>query len=141
VVHYHGSMVLIAVDDFLFRSKIRATAKAAGVDVTFAKSAAEMLELARTLNPTMAIFDLNSATLAPVETIAAMKQEPALAGIRTLGFVSHVDTARINAARSAGADDVLARSAFAGNLADILLADQTASRGSVSGGAGDEIPR
>ena len=119
-------MVLIAVDDFLFRSKIRATAKAAGVDVTFAKSGAEMLELARTLQPTMAIFDLNSAALAPIETIAAMKQEPVLAGIRTLGFVSHVDTARINAARSAGADDVLARSAFAGNLADILLADKAA---------------
>jgi DNA-binding NarL/FixJ family response regulator len=119
-------MVLIAVDDFLFRSKIRATAKAAGVDVTFAKSADETLELARTLNPTMAIFDLNSAALAPVETIAAMKREPALAAIRTLGFVSHVDTARINAARAAGADDVLARSAFAGNLADILLADKAA---------------
>jgi DNA-binding NarL/FixJ family response regulator len=119
-------MVLIAVDDFLFRSKIRATARAAGVDVTFAKSAGEMLELARTLNPSMAIFDLNSAALAPVETIAAMKQDPALAGIRTLGFVSHVDTARIDAARVAGADDVLARSAFAGNLADILLAGKAA---------------
>jgi DNA-binding NarL/FixJ family response regulator len=140
-VHYHGHMVLIAVDDFLFRSKIRATAKAAGVDVTFAKSADEMLELARTLHPTMAIFDLNSATLAPVETIAAMKQEPALAGIHTLGFVSHVDTARIDAARGAGADDVLARSAFAGNLADILLADRSAQRGSVSGGPGNEAPR
>ena len=102
------------------------TAKAAGVDVTFAKSADEVLELARTLNPTMAIFDLNSNALAPVETIAAMKQEPALAGIRTLGSVSHVDTARIDAARTAGADDVLARSAFAGNLADILLEDKAA---------------
>jgi len=119
-------MVLIAVDDFLFRSKIRATAKAAGVEVTFAKTPDEMLELVRTLGPSMAIFDLNSATLAPVETIAAMKHDPALAGIRTLGCVSHVDTARIAAARSAGADDVLARSAFAGNLADILLGDRAA---------------
>jgi DNA-binding NarL/FixJ family response regulator len=119
-------MVLIAVDDFLFRSKIRATAKAAGVDVTFAKTSDEMLELARTLRPSLAIFDLNSGTLAPVETIAAMKQDAALADIRTLGFVSHVDTARIAAARSAGADDVLARSAFAGNLAEILLGDRAA---------------
>jgi DNA-binding NarL/FixJ family response regulator len=119
-------MVLIAVDDFLFRSKIRATAKAAGVEVTFAKSADEVLQLARTLQPSMAIFDLNSAALAPVETIAAMKQDAALAGIRTLGFVSHVDTSRIQAARSAGADEVLARSAFAGNLADILMTDRTA---------------
>jgi hypothetical protein len=33
-----------------------------------------------------------------------------------------VDTDVINAARQAGADDVMARSAFAGSLAEILLA-------------------
>jgi DNA-binding NarL/FixJ family response regulator len=118
-------MVLIAVDDFLFRSKIRATAKAANVEVTFAKSADEVLQLARTQRPSLAIFDLNSAALAPIETIAAMKQDQALAGIRTLGFVSHVDTSRIQAARAAGADDVLARSSFAGNLAWILTGNRT----------------
>jgi DNA-binding NarL/FixJ family response regulator len=118
-------MVLIAVDDFLFRSKIRATAKAANVEVTFAKTADEMLQLARTSGASMAIFDLNSATLAPIETIAAIKQDPALSGIHTLGFVSHVDTSRIQAARSAGADEVLARSSFAGNLAEILTAHRT----------------
>jgi CheY-like chemotaxis protein len=118
-------MVLIAVDDFLFRSKIRATAKQAGVEVTFAKTPAEILEQARTLTPSLAIFDLNSTVMAPIDTIAAMKRDPQLASIHTLGFVSHVDTTRINAARAAGADDVMARSAFAQNLADILLADRT----------------
>jgi DNA-binding NarL/FixJ family response regulator len=118
-------MVLIAVDDFLFRSKIRATAKAANVEVTFAKSAEEMLALVRTLRPALAVFDLNSATLAPIETIAAIKQDPSLAGIHTLGFVSHVDAARIEAARSAGADEVLARSSFAANLPVILTANRT----------------
>jgi DNA-binding NarL/FixJ family response regulator len=117
-------MILVAVDDFLFRSKIRTTAKQAGVEVAFPKSANELLEQARTLNPSMAIFDLNSATLAPIETIAALKQDPALSSVRTLGFVSHVDTARIQAARAAGADEVMARSAFAGQLADILLTDK-----------------
>jgi DNA-binding NarL/FixJ family response regulator len=114
-------MILVAVDDFLFRSKIRTTAKQAGVEVAFPKSATELLEQARALHPSMAIFDLNSATLAPIETIAAIKQDPALSSVRTLGFVSHVDTAQIQAARAAGADEVMARSAFAGQLAEILL--------------------
>jgi hypothetical protein len=61
----------------------------------------------------------------PIETIAAIKRDPELSSIRTLGFVSHVDTARIAAARAAGTDDVMARSAFAGNLGDILLSDRT----------------
>ncbi len=119
---YDRSMILVAVDDFLFRSKIRATGKQAGVELTFAKTPAEMLEQARTLKPTLAIFDLNSAAMAPIETIAAMKQDPALSSIRTMGFVSHVNVTRINAARQAGVDEVLARSAFAGNLGDILMA-------------------
>ena len=119
-------MILVAVDDFLFRSKIRATAKQAGVDVSFARTPAEVLEQARTLHPSMVIFDLNSATLEPISTIAAMKGDASLASIKALGFVSHVDTSRIQAARAAGADDVMARSAFAGELGDILMSDRTA---------------
>jgi CheY-like chemotaxis protein len=115
-------MILVAVDDFLFRSKIRTTGKQAGVELTFPKTPDELIEQARALNPSLVIFDLNSATMAPIETIARLKEDPALRGIRTLGFVSHVDAARIQAARAAGTDDVLARSAFAAQLADILLA-------------------
>jgi hypothetical protein len=39
-----------------------------------------------------------------------------------VGFVSHVDSATIYAARQAGTDEVMARSAFAAQLAEILLA-------------------
>ena len=39
---------------------------------------------------------------------------PALqaAGVRVIGFGSHVDVARLKAARAAGCDEVLPRSAF-----------------------------
>jgi DNA-binding NarL/FixJ family response regulator len=113
-------MILAAVDDLLFRSKIRTTAKRAGVDLVFARTPAEILDQSRTLRPALVIFDLNSAKAEPIETIAAMKNDPELASLRTLGFVSHVHTGLIEAARTAGIDDVMARSAFAGNLAQIL---------------------
>ena len=113
-------MILAAVDDLLFSSKIRATAKAAGVDVTFARTRSDVLEQARLLKPSLIVFDLNSAKVEPIETLAALKSDPELASTRTLGFVSHVQTSLINAARAAGADEVMARSAFAGQLADIL---------------------
>ena len=113
-------MVLIAVDDLLFSSKIRATAKQTGVDILFARSPAEILEHARASKPSLAIFDLNSGKTEPVDTIAAMKRDPELAAIRTIGFASHVHTDLIRAARAAGADDVMPRSAFASQLAGIL---------------------
>jgi DNA-binding NarL/FixJ family response regulator len=112
--------ILAAVDDFLFRSKIRATAKQLGVEITFAADAEEMLAKARDLKPSLLIFDLNGAKTDPIPTIAALKADAATAGIRALGFVSHVDTLTISAAKRAGADEILARSAFAGNLAEIL---------------------
>ena len=116
-------MILVAVDDLLFSSKIRTTGKQVGAELTFARTPAEILEHARTSRPSMVIFDLNSAKVEPLETIAALKKDPATASIRTIGFVSHVHTELIAAARQAGADDVLARSTFAGNLAEILQSD------------------
>jgi DNA-binding NarL/FixJ family response regulator len=115
-------MILAAVDDLLFSSKIRTTAKQAGVELMFARTPAEILDQARALRPDLLIFDLNSAKASPIETIAALKAEAGLSSIRTLGFVSHVHTELIEAARRAGLDEVMARSAFAARLADILLA-------------------
>ncbi len=114
-------MVLVAVDDLLFSSKIRAVAKHAGVDLTFARTPADILDRARSASPSLVIFDLDCAKADPVATIAAIKSEPALAGIPTLAFASHVHAALIGSARKAGADQVLPRSAFAANLGDILL--------------------
>ena len=112
--------VLGAVDDCLFRSKIRAVAKHVGVEVRFAQTQGEILAQARALEPALVIFDLNSAKADPVATIAALKADADTAGARTIGFASHVNVDLINSARNAGADQVLPRSAFAMHLADIL---------------------
>jgi hypothetical protein len=49
-----------------------------------------------------------------------MKSDPGLSTIPTLGFASHVQTDVIDAARKAGIDEVLARSAFTMQLGEIL---------------------
>jgi len=116
--------ILAAVDDFLFRSKIRAVAKHVNAEVQFAQSADEILAQARATRPALVIVDLNSQKVDPIATITALKADPDLAGVRTIGFASHVHVDLINAARKAGADQVLARSQFAGNLAEILSSGQ-----------------
>jgi DNA-binding NarL/FixJ family response regulator len=115
-------MILAAVDDLLFSSKIRTTAKLAGIELVFARTPDEILTQTRALRPSLIIFDLNSAKANPIETVTAIKADAELAAIRTLGFVSHVHTGLIEAARDAGIDDVMARSAFVTRLSDILVA-------------------
>jgi PleD family two-component response regulator len=113
------TMILIAVDDLLFSSKIRSTAKLVGAEILFTRTPDEILREARARRPALVIFDLNAEKADPLATIQALKADPELASIRALGFVSHVRADLIGAARDAGAE-VLPRSAFAANLGDIL---------------------
>jgi len=113
-------MVLALVDDLMFRSKIKSTATHAGVDVRFAGSRDAALAAMRADTPALVIFDLNNARADPLGTVAAMKADAGLASIPTVGYVSHVDVATIDAARAAGIGDVLARSAFTVQLAELM---------------------
>ena len=113
-------MVLVAVDDLLFSSKIRTTARQLAVQIAFARTPDQILEQARTLRPSLIVFDIDSQKADPINTVAALKADPDLQQIPTTGFVSHVNTALILAARQAGMDEVMARSAFAANLPQIL---------------------
>jgi CheY-like chemotaxis protein len=112
--------VLVAVDDLMFSSRISTAARAAGVPIRFTRSPESVLAAARAEMPARVILDLNSARTRPLEIVAALKADPILAQIPLIGFVSHVDTATIEAARKAGVDRVLARSAFVEQLAGLL---------------------
>ncbi|MGB7220434.1 MAG: response regulator [Vicinamibacterales bacterium] len=113
-------MILAVLDDLMFSSKIRTAASALGVTVEFARSSPAALEKMRERPPSLVIFDLNCQRTDPLGTVAAMKQDPALASMPTVGFVSHVQTDVIAAARQAGVGEVLARSAFTMQIAEIL---------------------
>lgn len=120
-------MVIAAVDDLLFSSKIRTVAKQAGVELVSARTPAEILQKARDSRPSLLLIDLNSAKVDAVATIGAIRADPQLAGLRILGFASHVYVDLIRAAREAGADDVLPRSAFAAQLPEIMKGTLTSS--------------
>lgn len=113
-------MIVCVLDDLLFSIKISTAAKALGVEVYFERTPGMVVERIREKQPTLVIFDLNSGKLQPLAAITALKSDPETRSIKTLGFVSHVHTEAIDAARRAGIDDVLARSAFADRLGEIL---------------------
>jgi CheY-like chemotaxis protein len=113
-------MVLCVIDDLIFSIKISTAARRLGADVSFERTAEQVVTRVRATRPSLVVFDLNSRTLEPLAAIGRLKQDPELQAIRTLGFVSHVDTETIAAARQAGIDQVMARSAFAERLGEIL---------------------
>jgi CheY-like chemotaxis protein len=113
-------MILAVLDDLLFTSKIKTAASQLGAAITFARSGpAARAEMERSA-PSLVILDLNNVRIDPLSVVEWMKSNPALAAVPTVGFVSHVQTDLIQAARAAGVTDVLARSAFTAQLGDIL---------------------
>jgi DNA-binding response OmpR family regulator len=110
-------IVLALPADLIFGARIRATAESAGVETVIAKDPRDLLSKLSEKETRMVILDLDRRGLAITETIQQIR-EASTATI--LAYVSHVREDAIREARAAGADKVIARGAFAHQLADLL---------------------
>ena len=117
--------VLAVVGDLFFATKIAATAEAAGVALETIDVAGATARLTSAPDadpresPRLVIVDLalGGPALALVRAVRATSGGRHLA---IVGFHSHVDTATRDAARAAGVDPVLPRSAFVARLPALL---------------------
>jgi CheY-like chemotaxis protein len=113
-----GDAVVLALPaDLIFGARIRATAESVGVPVVIAKNPEDLLARLRDLNTRTIILDLDRRGLLIGETIQKIK---ATSTAPILAYVSHVREDAIREAKAAGADRVIARGAFANQLADLL---------------------
>jgi len=117
--------VISVVDDMFFASKIRAVAEAASVEISFPRSQEAVVSKARETKPALILVDLHNQRIDPVALAQALKADEELRDIRLLGFFSHVQTDLKKNAVSAGFDEVIPRSVFARDLAELLTADYT----------------
>ena len=108
--------VLAAVEDLLFRSKISETASTLGIEAAFPRSPKKLLEALRESPPDLLILDLNSARFEPLTLLRNVRSDEATRDVPTIGFLSHVQKDLAVAAREAGCDRVVARSAFTKDL-------------------------
>lgn len=116
---FHTTLAVCA--DLLFAARIRAAGAQAGMPVE-TLSRGDPLERARALGPGLVLLDLDTRWLDAPAFIRSLKADPALGAVTVVAFVSHVREDAIGAAREAGADRVLARSAFVRQLPDLLRA-------------------
>lgn len=116
--HQRSRAVLALVADLIFAARIRGAAPP-GVAVHTASRAQELKEEAGATVPRLVLVDLGARD-DPVGFIGWVRREASLKGVQVVAFGSHVDVEGMNAARAAGADRVLARSAFVGMLPALL---------------------
>ena len=110
------SPVHALLDDLFFRARIESTAEAAGIPLFVSRSLSQLVERMDAEGGVAVLVDLGLPSAA--EAIAALKGRAAPLAVVAWG--SHVDQDAMDAARGAGADRVLPRSAFTRRLPDIL---------------------
>ncbi|MGD1100430.1 MAG: response regulator [Terriglobia bacterium] len=114
-----AATIVAMVEDLFFLAKIRETAKAVGVTVVTGDARRGSAAIAEA-QPQAIILDPNFPGLPSLDWIRALKADPTTRPIRIVGFVSHVQEQLISAARDAGCDSVMSRSAFTQQLPNLL---------------------
>jgi PleD family two-component response regulator len=112
--------VIAAVSDMIFASKIRGTAEALNVTVSFARSEDSLFDTAKTDVPSLIILDLHSTRPDPFAIAARLKADEQLRDVPIVAFFSHVEVELQRRAKEAGIEHVLPRSAFTMRLPEIL---------------------
>jgi CheY-like chemotaxis protein len=111
--------ILVVVEDLIFLSKIQQAAKLVGVTVE-PTDPGKLQERVRRDPPGAVILDLDHRSGLAVDVLRALKSEPATSRVPVVAFLSHVEADLARAARSAGCDVLLARSAFTRELPQLL---------------------
>ena len=112
--------VVAAVEDLLFRSKVSETADTLGVEAVFPRSPKKLIGEVQSSPPDLLVLDLNSSRFEPLKLLGQLKADDTSKGVPVVGFLSHVQKDLAVAAREAGCDQVMARSAFTRDLPEIL---------------------
>lgn len=115
--------VLAAVEDLLFKSKILETAKELDVEARFPRSPKKLLAALEESPPELLILDLNSAHFEPLGLLKEIKFSENTSRVPVVGFLSHVQKDLAVAAKEAGCDRIMARSAFTRDLPRIIEGD------------------
>lgn len=111
--------VLVVVEDLLFLVKIADAAKRSGLEAQIVKNEPDALAAVADTPPLLIIVDLNANSVDPIDLITKLKDGDRKK-VPVIAFVSHVQGELKQRAHDAGADMVMARSAFSTNLPQIL---------------------
>ena len=112
-------VILVAVRDLLFRSKIQSAADRLGVPLRLAPRGAPLSQAARELGEGTLLADLGEPGM-----LDEIRSAKASASVRVVGFLGHLQTDLAKAAQEAGVDEVLSRGELVRRMDEILKPDR-----------------
>ena len=117
--------ILALVDDLFVSARIDAAAQATGRDVRYVRSPDDFRSALRAARPAAILVGMAATRLPWADLVREAKADPATADTYVLAFGPHKDLALRERALRAGADRVIANSAFVKALPALLGAPTT----------------
>ena len=112
--------ILVLVDDLFWRTKIEHATKSAQAGAIFLSDPAELPATIENAQVCAVLVDL-AMRKEPFDAIAGMKKKAKTKDVPAIGYYEHVRKDLKEKAEKAGFDQVLPRSTFSQNLADLVL--------------------
>jgi DNA-binding NarL/FixJ family response regulator len=110
--------IVYLVQDMLFTSKIRETAKSFGLSVQSGRDPAALVQGAGTNDAKLVIVDLRLPLA--LEALSALAADPTASRVPSVGFIDHEKTDVMDAATARGCGQVMAKGQFANALPRLL---------------------
>jgi DNA-binding NarL/FixJ family response regulator len=111
-------VIVLLTNDLMFQSKVSGAVRNAGKQLVVDRSVERLVQRADANAVKLALIDLSLQPLDLAHTVASLKDSFGNASI--LAFGAHVDVARLEEAKRAGADSVLTRGQFDRDMNEIV---------------------
>jgi PleD family two-component response regulator len=113
-------MVLVAVTDIFFYTKVRDALKPKGYRLERARSQSDIAEKASATTPTAVILNMNDEILDAFQALETLKADPRFQDIPTLAFANHEEVDTWNRAKALGVTKIVSRNEFSARMSDLF---------------------
>ena len=110
--------VVYFTGDLVFSARAASAGRLAGLNVALVTTVEQLRESLQEASPALLLLDLTTPGLDLAAVLAALDQTPSRP--RVVAYAPHVMSARLQAARDAGCDQVLTRGQFHGQVEAIM---------------------
>lgn len=113
-------IVLVAVTDIFFYTKVRDALLPKGYKLERARSQDDIAGKAASVNPSAVILNMNDQTLNAFQALETLKTDPRFKTIPILAFANHEEVETWNRARAMGVTKIVSRNEFSSRTKDLL---------------------
>jgi PleD family two-component response regulator len=113
-------IVLVAVTDIFFYTKVRDALMAKGYRIERARTQQDIAEKASATAPSAFILNMNDERLDAFQALETVKADAGLKTIPILAFANHEEVDTFNRARALGVTKIVSRNEFSSRLKDLV---------------------